>query len=97
MGVTNAAAAAAAAAVQNAVRTPPALWQYPGKLPMDCFIFGCIHQISDPLLLPTLGGPLKSNRDRSHAPSLDPLVSSSAIFSRRVAFGMAERDACRGK
>ncbi|XP_021705234.1 protein winged eye-like isoform X4 [Aedes aegypti] len=30
MGVTNAAAAAAAAAVQNAVRTPPALWQYPG-------------------------------------------------------------------
>ncbi|XP_055605343.1 protein winged eye-like isoform X3 [Uranotaenia lowii] len=29
MGVTNAAAAAAAAAVQNAVRTPPALWQYP--------------------------------------------------------------------
>ncbi|XP_055548947.1 protein winged eye isoform X3 [Wyeomyia smithii] len=29
MGVTNA-AAAAAAAVQNAVRTPPALWQYPG-------------------------------------------------------------------
>lgn len=37
MGVTNAAAAAAAAAVQNAVRTPPALWQYPGKWTLHFF------------------------------------------------------------
>lgn len=38
MGVTNAAAAAAAAAVQNAVRTPPALWQYPGKWTLHFFL-----------------------------------------------------------
>ncbi|XP_065078047.1 protein winged eye isoform X2 [Ochlerotatus camptorhynchus] len=38
MGVTNAAAAAAAAAVQNAVRTPPALWQYPAPLPMESML-----------------------------------------------------------
>lgn len=38
MGVTNAAAAAAAAAVQNAVRTPPALWQYPAPIPMESML-----------------------------------------------------------
>lgn len=38
MGVTNAAAAAAAAAVQNAVRTPPALWQYPAPVPMESML-----------------------------------------------------------
>ncbi|XP_053696317.1 protein winged eye isoform X2 [Sabethes cyaneus] len=37
MGVTNA-AAAAAAAVQNAVRTPPALWQYPAPVPMESML-----------------------------------------------------------
>lgn len=35
MGVTN---AAAAAAVQNAVRTPPALWQYPAPIPMESML-----------------------------------------------------------